>query len=73
LVVLVLNNRDLNQVTWEQRGLAGDPRFPGSQGVPDVSYHRFADLLGFKGNFVDHPTAWPRPGTTPGRPTGRWC
>ena len=54
-VVLVLNNRDLNQVTWEQRVMAGDPKFPGSQYIPDFPYHRFAELLGFKGIFVDQP------------------
>lgn len=54
-VVLVLNNRDLNQVTWEQRAQAGDPKFIGSQSLPDVAYHRFAELIGLKGIFVDHP------------------
>ncbi len=54
-VVLVLNNRDLNQVTWEQRAQAGDPKFMGSQSIPDVSYARFADLIGLKGLFVDNP------------------
>jgi pyruvate dehydrogenase (quinone) len=54
-VVLVLNNRDLNQVTWEQRAQAGDPKFMGSQSIPDVSYARFADLIGLKGIFVDKP------------------
>jgi pyruvate dehydrogenase (quinone) len=55
LVVLVLNNRDLNQVTWEQRALAGDPKFLGSQSLPDFPYHRYAGLVGLKGIFVDHP------------------
>jgi pyruvate dehydrogenase (quinone) len=55
LVVLVLNNRDLNQVTWEQRVMAGDPKFLGSQSLPDVRYHRYAELLGLKGIFVDNP------------------
>jgi pyruvate dehydrogenase (quinone) len=54
-VVLVLNNRDLNQVTWEQRALAGDPRFDCSQDIPDFPYHKFAELLGFRGVFVDRP------------------
>ena len=54
-VVLVLNNRDLNQVTWEQRAQAGDPKFMASQSIPDVSYARFADLIGLKGIFVDNP------------------
>jgi pyruvate dehydrogenase (quinone) len=54
-VVLVLDNRDLNQVTWEQRAQAGDPKFMASQSIPDVPYSRFADLIGLKGVFVDNP------------------
>jgi pyruvate dehydrogenase (quinone) len=54
-VVLVLNNRDLNQVTWEQRVMAGDPKFEASQQVPDFAYHKYAEMLGFKGIFVDNP------------------
>jgi pyruvate dehydrogenase (quinone) len=57
LVVLVLNNRDLNQVTWEQRAMAGDPRFAGSQSVPDFPYARYADELGLRGIRVDRPDA----------------
>jgi pyruvate dehydrogenase (quinone) len=57
LVVLVLNNRDLNQVTWEQRALAGDPRFAGSQSIPDFPYARYADELGLQGIRVDTPDA----------------
>jgi pyruvate dehydrogenase (quinone) len=64
LVVLVLNNRDLNQVTWEQRALAGDPRFEGSQAIPDFPYARYADQLGLLGIRVDTPEqigpAWDR-------------
>jgi pyruvate dehydrogenase (quinone) len=55
LVVLVLNNRDLNQVTWEQRAMAGDPKFLASQSLPDIPYHRYAEMLGLKGLFVNHP------------------
>jgi pyruvate dehydrogenase (quinone) len=55
LVVLVLNNRDLNQVTWEQRVLAGDPKLEASQVVPDFPYARYAEMLGFKGLRVDSP------------------
>jgi len=55
LVVLVLNNRDLNQVTWEQRAMAGDPRFPGSQSIPDFPYARYAEELGLLGLRVDRP------------------
>jgi pyruvate dehydrogenase (quinone) len=53
LVVLVLNNRDLNQVTWEQRVLEGDPKFEASQQIPDVPYAQFAELLGLKGIRVE--------------------
>ncbi len=54
-IVLVLNNRDLNQVTWEMRAQAGNPKFEASQELPDVPYARYAELLGFKGLFVDKP------------------
>jgi pyruvate dehydrogenase (quinone) len=54
LVVLVLHNNDLNQVTWEQRVLAGDPKFVASQEVPDFPYARYAELLGFEGIRVDN-------------------
>jgi pyruvate dehydrogenase (quinone) len=55
LVVLVLNNRDLNQVTWEQRALAGDPKFEASQEVPDFPYARYAESIGLMGVRVDRP------------------
>jgi len=53
--VCVFNNEDLNQVTWEQRVMEGDPRFDASQNLPNVPYHRFAELIGLKGIFVDDP------------------
>jgi pyruvate dehydrogenase (quinone) len=63
-VILVLANRDLNQVTWEQRVLAGDPKFETSQNVPDFQFARYADLLGLTGIHVDKPDdvgpAWDR-------------
>jgi pyruvate dehydrogenase (quinone) len=55
LIVLVLHNDDLNQVTWEQRALAGDPRYDASQDIPDFPYARFAELVGLKGIRVDDP------------------
>jgi pyruvate dehydrogenase (quinone) len=55
LIVLALNNRDLNQVTWEQRVMAGDPRFEASQSIPDFPYARYADELGLQGFRVDRP------------------
>ncbi len=62
LVILVLNNGDLNMVTWEQRITSGNPEFTGSQELPDFPYARYAELLGLKGVKVDDPddlaTAW---------------
>jgi pyruvate dehydrogenase (quinone) len=55
LVVLVLHNDDLNQVTWEQRAMEGDPKYEGSQDLPDVPYARYAQLLGLEGIRVDDP------------------
>jgi pyruvate dehydrogenase (quinone) len=56
-VVCVFNNQDLNQVTWEQRVMEGDPKFDASQQIPDVPYHSFAELIGLKGIYVDRPDA----------------
>ena len=55
LIVAVLNNRDLNMVTWEQRVLEGDPKFEAAQEIPDVAYARFAELLGLKGIRIETP------------------
>ena len=49
LVILVVYNHDLNQVTWEQRVMSGDPKFEGSQSLPDFPFARYAELLGLKG------------------------
>ena len=54
LIWCVFNNQDLNQVTWEQRVLAGDPKFMGTQWLPDFPYARYAELLGFKGIYCDN-------------------
>ena len=53
LVVLVLHNNDLNQVTWEMRAMAGDPKFEASQDLPDLDYARLADLCGLEGIRVE--------------------
>jgi pyruvate dehydrogenase (quinone) len=53
LIVCVFNNEDLNQVTWEQRVMEGDPKFNASQQIPNVPYHSFAELIGLKGIYVD--------------------
>jgi len=55
LIVLVLNNRDLNQVTWEQRAMAGDPKFEAAQGLPDFPYAAYAELIGLRGIRVEAP------------------
>ena len=55
LVVLVLNNQDLNYVTWEQRVMEGEPKFDASQDLPDVPYARYAELLGLHGIRVEKP------------------
>jgi pyruvate dehydrogenase (quinone) len=57
LIVLVLNNGDLNQVTWEQRVLGGDPKYPASQDVQPFNYARYAELIGLKGIRVETPKA----------------
>ena len=54
-ICLVLNNRDLNQVTWEERVQSGDPKTVSTQSIPDMPYHKYAELLGLKGIFVDDP------------------
>jgi pyruvate dehydrogenase (quinone) len=57
LVVLVLNNQDLNQVTWEQRAMSGDPKNPSTQEIPDVRYADFAKLIGLDGVRIETPDA----------------
>jgi pyruvate dehydrogenase (quinone) len=54
-IVLVLNNGDLNEVTWEQRAMAGDPRFDASQSLPALPFARYAELIGMKALRVDSP------------------
>jgi pyruvate dehydrogenase (quinone) len=55
LIVLVLNNRDLNQVTWEQRVLAGDPKWETSQNLMDFPYAGMAEMVGLMGLRVERP------------------
>ncbi|WP_445283548.1 thiamine pyrophosphate-requiring protein [Streptomyces sp. DSM 118148] len=62
LIVAVLNNRDLNQVTWEMRAMEGAPQFLPSQSIPDVAYADFARLIGLDGLRIEKPaevqSAW---------------
>src|SRR3954464_3838670 len=55
LIVLVLNNSDLNQVTWEQRAMEGDPKNVATQGIPDVRYADYGKLIGLGGVRVETP------------------
>jgi pyruvate dehydrogenase (quinone) len=63
-VVCVLANRDLAEVTWEQRETEGDPRFDDSQALPEFPFAGYADLLGLTGIRVTSPDelgeAWDR-------------
>ncbi|HEY8100676.1 MAG TPA: thiamine pyrophosphate-requiring protein [Burkholderiaceae bacterium] len=62
LTIMVLHNNDLNQVTWEQRVMEGDPKFEPSQDLPNFPYAKYAELLGLLGIRVNRPgdvgTAW---------------
>ena len=72
LTIAILNNSDLNMVTWEQRGMEGDPRYEPSQSLPPFPYAEYAQLLGLRGVRVDRPddvaTAWDQ-ALTADRPT----
>jgi pyruvate dehydrogenase (quinone) len=62
LIILVLNNRDLNYVTWEQRAMEGAPKFPTTQDLQDLPYARIAELMGLQGMRIESPdqvdSAW---------------
>ncbi len=62
LVIAVLHNDDLNQVTWEMRAMEGAPQFLPSQHLPTFPYAHYARSLGLEGILVDNPdeigTAW---------------
>ncbi len=55
LIVLVLNNGDLNQVTWEMRAMEGDPKYEASQDLPRIDYAAYAKLIGLHGMIVETP------------------
>jgi pyruvate dehydrogenase (quinone) len=48
----VLDNRDLAEVSWEQREMEGSPRFEASQRLPAVPYEEYAHVLGLRGERV---------------------
>ena len=53
LIFCVFANQDLNQVTWEQRVMEGDPKYPATQWLPDFEYARYAELCGLRGIYCD--------------------
>jgi pyruvate dehydrogenase (quinone) len=53
LIICVFNNEDLNQVTWEQRIMEGNPKFEASQSIPNIPYHKFAEMIGLVGIYCD--------------------
>ena len=55
LVVLVLNNQDLNMVTWEMRAFTGEPKYRPSQDIPDFPYASYAESIGLRGIMIDRP------------------
>lgn len=59
LIIIVLNNRDLNMVSWEQRVMGGNPKFPGSQDVPAFNYADYGKMLGLAGVRVEKPEQIP--------------
>lgn len=64
IIICVLNNRDLNMVTWEQRMMEGDAKLETTQVIPDFNYAAYAESLGFMGMRIDSPDqiveAWHR-------------
>jgi pyruvate dehydrogenase (quinone) len=55
LIIAVLHNNDLNQVTWEMRAMEGAPKFTESQTLPDYSYAAFATTAGLNAIEITHP------------------
>jgi len=64
LIFLVLNNSDLNQVTWEMRIEGGNPKYEASQNLPHFNYAKYADQIGLHGIRVERTeeigNAWDR-------------
>jgi pyruvate dehydrogenase (quinone) len=56
-IIAVLNNGDLNQVTWELRAMGSSPKVEATQDVPAFPYAGFAEMLGLGAARVDTPEA----------------
>ncbi|HEY0692565.1 MAG TPA: thiamine pyrophosphate-requiring protein [Kribbella sp.] len=55
MVIAVLHNNDLNQVTWELRAMGGSPQFLPSQELPDFPYADYARSIGLHGVRAEKP------------------
>lgn len=55
MIICVLNNGDLNQVTWELRAMGGFPKVEATQNIPQLNYAQYAELLGLRGIRVERP------------------
>ncbi len=77
LIVLVLNNGDLNMVTWEERAMGGDRRFATSQNRAAVRLRRLRPDAGAGGHpgrvaGQDRPDVGPRLASHPARGASMW-
>jgi len=73
LVILVLNNHDLTQVTWEMRVMEGNPKFEASQEIIDFPTLGTPRCWACAACASTIPSSSARPGTRPSPPIGRWC
>ncbi len=73
LIVAILHNNDLNQVTWEMRAMSGAPKFVPSQTIPDVDYAAFAESLGLRAETVTEPGQLAARGTRRSQRIGPPC
>lgn len=55
MIICVLHNNDLNQVTWEMRAMEGNPKYEASQEIPDFPYAEFAEMIGLRGIRAEDP------------------
>ena len=55
MIICVLHNNDLNQVTWEMRAMEGNPKYEASQQIPDFPYAEYAEMIGLRGIKVEDP------------------
>ncbi|PRB72662.1 thiamine pyrophosphate-requiring protein [Arthrobacter sp. MYb213] len=54
-IICVFNNRDLAEVSWEQRETEGEPRFSPSQDLPGFPFAEYAQMLGLAARSISHP------------------